>query len=142
MKLSEWSEKSMYSYASGPWGRRVIVRAITDLDTGEDPVVYATIDPGSREQPLVTIRVLAALTVGLATAIVTTDPTHAQDARMSIVIVPWSTIASTLRLEVSGDPDDRLTVVVTIGDETIEARRDERAALTEFYFEASRVANA
>jgi len=142
MKLSEWSEQSMYSYGPGPWARQVIVRAIMDLNTGEDPVVYTSIDPGTPERPLVTIRVLAALTAGLATAIVTTDPTHAQDARMSIVIVPWSAIAPTLRLEVSGDPEERLPVVVTIGDETIGARRDERAALTAFYLEASRVANA
>jgi hypothetical protein len=57
------------------------------------------------------------------------------------VIVPWSAIVRTLRLEISGDPEERLPVLVTIGDETIEARRDERAALTAFYLEASRVAN-
>lgn len=141
MKLSEWSEQSMYGYGPGPWARQVIVRAITDLNAGEDPVVYTTTDSGTREQPLFTIRVLAALTAGLATASLTTDPTHAQDARISIVIVPWTAIATTLRLEINGDPEERLPVLVTIGDETIEARQDERAALTAFYLEASRLAN-
>ncbi len=124
-----------------PWARQVIAKAIRDLGTDEDPVVFSTFAGSTREQPLATIRLLAALSAGFATISVTTDPTNSQEAVLSFTVVPWSTINPTLRLEITGDPEDRLPVAITIGDERIKARGDLRAALTAFYLEASRIAN-
>ena len=141
MKLSEWSGQEMYAYGPQPWMRQMIVKAIGDLDAGEDPIVFPNFTGGTQEQPLVTIRAFVALTAGLGTATITTDPTRSENARFEIVIVPWSTIEPSLRLESAGDPEERLPVVVTIGEERIEARREQRPALTAFYLEASRLAH-
>jgi hypothetical protein len=142
VKLSEWADQQIYAYGPQPWARQLIVRTIGALNTGEDPVVFTTFDGATRDQPVATTRVLAALAAGLATARITSDPTHSEDAHLELVIVPWSTIVPTLRLEIAGDPEDHLPVVVTIGSETIEARHDQRPVLTAFYLEASRIAQS
>jgi len=123
-----------------PWARQVIAKAIRDLGTDEDPTVFSIFNGSTRDQPLVTLRLLAALTAGLATVIVTTDPTDSVDANLRLMIVPWSTIGPTLRFEMTGDPELRIPVVIVIGDERIEARRDRIAALMAFYLEASGMA--
>jgi hypothetical protein len=142
VKLSDWADKQVMDIGPELWARQVIVKAIRDLGTDEDPVVFATLTGSTRDQPLVTLSLLAALSTGLATVSVTTDPSHSKDAELSLSIVPWSTIVPTLRLEMTGDPDERLTIAMTIGNERIEARSARRAELTAFYLEVSRVAKA
>lgn len=39
----------------------------------------------------------------------------------------------------AGDPEERLPVVVTLGEDRIEARYDRRAPLTAFFLEASAI---
>jgi hypothetical protein len=141
MRLSEWSEQQVYAYGPQPWARQMIVNAIGELNTGEDPVVFTTFADATAEQPVATMATLAALTGGLLTATITTDPRRSVDARLAVVLVPWAAIRSSLRLEIAGDPEERLPVLVTVAGETIQARYQQRPALTEFYLEALRLAN-
>jgi hypothetical protein len=141
VRLSEWTDQQVRTVGPEPWARRVIADRIRELGTNEDPVVFATYTGSTRDQPLATIRLLAALAAGLATISVTTDPTYSVDANLSLAIVTWPTIGPTLRFEMTGDPEARLPAV-TIGDERIEARHDRSAELTAFYLEATRMASA
>jgi hypothetical protein len=140
MRLSEWADQVVMTTGPEMWARQVISARVRELGADEDPVVFATYAGSTREQPLVTIGLLVALTAGLTTVKVTTDPTRSVDATVSLVIVPWSTVGPTLRLEVSGDPEESLPVVVTLVEERIEARNDRRGPLTAFFLEASRLA--
>jgi hypothetical protein len=141
VRLSEWSEQQVPAHGPQAWAREMIVGAIGGLNTGEDPVVFTTFAGGKAGQALAKLTAFAALTGGMLMATMTTDPTDSVDARLELVIVPWATVASSLRLEIAGDPEARLPVVVTVGEHTLEARYDQRAFVIAFFLEASRQAS-
>lgn len=43
MKLSEYVDKQVMDIGPEPWARQVIVKAIRDLGTDENPLVFATL---------------------------------------------------------------------------------------------------
>jgi hypothetical protein len=142
MKLSEWARESVWSGGPEAWARQVMTKAIEELGTGEDPVVFSTYEAVTRDVPRATIRLWAALAVGLTTVSVVTDPIESVDARLALSVEPWSVAGPTLRLEMSGDPEARLPVSITIGAERVEVRASGRAPILAFFVEANRIATS
>jgi len=139
MRLSELIGDGT-GYGPIPWARQVITNSIAQLGTEEDPVIFETTEGSTQGNPKVVVRVFAALTGGLLTATVTTSSDHSEDAQLALGVLPWPQVLPTLRYAIAGDPEERLPSNVTIVGHNLVARGDGRARLTQFFFEACRLA--
>jgi len=121
------------------WARRQAARAIQELDPSEaDPIVFGSLSPASADGTGISTTLWTALSIGLATVTVRTDPTGPTDATIAIAVESWPGIAPTLRLDSAGDPEDRYPATVTAGAQRIESTRLNRDDLVSFFRECAR----
>jgi hypothetical protein len=142
MKLSELPEQPI-GYGAARWARARAGEAVKELALPEeDPIVAWSFSIASQDDPWLRVTLWAALTVGFATVLVTSDPVSSTSASITIAVEGWAIVRSSLRLDSSGDAEDGLpAVTIAAGSARITSTtRHDRVVVLDLSKEGARQA--